>query len=409
MTRPCNQPGGTRLAATAHPRPLVGACVLVAAALLIALPLPGETNTNFAITHGPFLQAPSETGITICWATSHKSVSWVEYRPESSAQWLTNFPAHHGLVDADVTIHNVPLTGLTPGTHYLYRAVSKQIPWFAPYKVRFGPTVATPTYGFTTFDPAKPATAFIAVNDRHDKAGPLTASLASVKWGEVDLAFLNGDMVDAVKDEAQLYRSVADPCVAQFATHIPFVYIRGNHDTRGSFARQLLNYFPTRSGTYYYTMQQGPVMFLVLDSGEDKGDANVEYSGLVAFEAYLRQQLEWLARQIEQPAFRQAPFRVCLMHIPPVNRPNPKFIRPRWLQGHVVPLLNRGKVDLLLCGHTHRYAIHPAGQDGLNFPMITGGAEMVIRGDATREQLRLTATDLSGKPLPQPPVITARQ
>jgi hypothetical protein len=44
----------------------------------------------------------------------------------------------------------------------------------------------------------------------------------------------------------------------------------------------------------------------------------------------------------------------------------------------------------------------------LNFPMITGGAEMVIRGDATREQLRLTATDLSGKPLPQPPVVTAR-
>jgi len=115
-----------------------------------------------------------------------------------------------------------------------------------------------------------------------------------------------------------------------------------------------------------------------------------------------------LARQIEDPAFRKAPFRVCLMHIPPAQRSDPKFIRPRWLLDNVVPLLNRGKVDLMICGHTHRYAIQPAGQEGLDFPLIIGGSETVIRCDATPKEIRVTVTDLSGKSLPQPPPIPGR-
>ncbi len=361
-----------------------------------------------AITHGPFLQAPSATGITISWATSRKCVSRVEYRPESSSQWLTNIPSQHGLVDADVTVHNVALTGLEPGSAFRYRAVSREIVEFKPYQVTYGATVTSPEHRFTTLDPRKPTTAFVVLNDRHEKTGPLAASLASVAWTNVCLAFLNGDMVGSVNTEPQLYRCVVDPCVQGFATHIPLVYVRGNHDTRGSFARRLLDYFPTDSGRYYYTLQDGPVIFLVLDGGEDKADDSSEYSGLVDFEPYLRRQVEWLARQIEEPAFQRAPFRVCLMHIPPGSKHDPKFIRPKWLHDNVVPLLNRGKVDLLICGHTHKYDIQPAGHDGLAFPRITSGTEMVIRCDATPDQIRITATDLSGQALPQPPPVGRR-
>jgi acid phosphatase type 7 len=358
-----------------------------------------------AITHGPFLQAPAETGITVSWATSRKCVSWVEYRPEASQRWLTNLPAHHGLVDADVTVHNVRLAGLSPGGRYRYRAVSRELVAFKPNNVIFGPTVASPEHAFTAFDARQESTAFVVLNDRHEKVGPFAASLASVSWSNVDLVFLNGDMVNSVKDEAQVYRCLVDPCVESFAARSPLVYVRGNHDTRGGFARHLLNYFPTESGRYYYTLRQGPVTFLVLDGGEDKADDNVEYSGLVDFEPYLRRQVEWLTRQIEEPAFREAPFRVCVMHIPPNPTPNAKFIRPHWLQENVVPLLNRGRVDLLICGHRHHYALQAAGQEGLNFPMITGGAETVIRCDVTPDQIRITGTDLSGRPLPQLPLI----
>jgi hypothetical protein len=112
------------------------------------------------------------------------------------------------------------------------------------------------------------------------------------------------------RDEPQLYRCVVDPCVQAFARHLPLVYVRGNHDTRGSFARHLLDYFPTDTGRYYYSFNHAGVAFLVLDGGEEKGDENVEYAGLVEFEPYLRQEVQWLARQIEEPAFQKARFRV---------------------------------------------------------------------------------------------------
>jgi acid phosphatase type 7 len=384
-------------------RQLLGLTALLATAS-VALGQPASadsTNAPLAITHGPFLQAPTETGITVSWATSLKCVSRVEYRAASSERWLTNLPAHHGLVDADTTVHNVPLTGLEPGTRYRYRVVSQAIADFQAYQVKFGDTVASPEYEFATLDPRQPATAFVVVNDRHEKVAPLSNSLASVSWTNVNLVFLNGDMVNWAQSEAQLYRCVVDPCVQSFATRLPLVYTRGNHDTRGSFARHLPDYFPTASGRYYYTFREGPVAFLVLDSGEDKPDTNAAYSGLVAFEPYLRQELEWLARQIHEPAFRKAPFRICLMHIPPAQVPEGRGNHRSWLQDNVVPLLNRGKVDLLICAHTHRYALQPAGERGLDCPMIIGGTETVIRGDVTKEQIRVTVTDLSNKPLPQ--------
>jgi hypothetical protein len=366
-------------------------------------------DVSLTILHGPFLQAPSETGITISWATTQKCVSRVEYRPEMASQWLTNIPAHQGLVDADETRHNVSLTGLQPATRYVYRIVSREIADFKPYKVTYGGTVASPESHFTTLDARKPATAFVVLNDRHEKVTALAASLAAVKWSGVDLVFLNGDMVNAVRDEPQLYRCVVDPCVDAFAQRIPLVYVRGNHDTRGSLARHLLDYFPTDSGRYYYSFNHAQVAFLVLDSGEDKGDENVEYFGLVDFEPYLRREVQWLARQIEEPAFQKARFRVCFLHVPPARKPDPKFIRPQWLLDNVAPLLNRGRVDLLICAHTHRYAIQPAGTDGLTFPMITGGTETVIRCEVTTDRIQTTATDLSGKQLPQLPPVKARK
>ncbi len=269
--------------------------------------------------------------------------------------------------------------------------------------------MASPEYQFTTLDARKPTTTFVVVNDRHGNVPPLTASLASVSWPGVDLVFLNGDMVQEVKNAPQLYRCLVDPCVEAFARRIPLVYVRGNHDTRGTLARQLLDYFPTDSGRYYYSFNHAGVAFLVLDGGEDKGDENEEYGGLVDFEPYLRQEVAWLTRQIEEPAFQQARFRVCFLHIPPHSKPNAKFIRPGWLLEHVVSLLNRGRVDLMICGHTHRYAFQPAGTDGMTFPLITGGDEMVIRCEVTAGQIQISVTDLSGQKLTQPPPLKARE
>ncbi len=353
----------------------------------------------FAISHGPFLQAPSSTGMTVSWATTRPAVSWVEYRLENDDHWLTNYPARHGLIEARKTFHNVPLAGLKPGGAYVYRAVSKEIVNASAYSAKFGETEGSQDARFSTLSDAKKSFSFVTVSDRHERTNELRASWGAVDWKNVDLTFLVGDMVNASRDGDQFFRCVIDPCVEHFSQTKPVVYVRGNHETRGVLARSLLDYFPTDSNRYYYTLRHGPVMFVVLDCGEDKIDGDKEYFGLVAFKPYMEEQARWLAKQIKEPAFQQAPFRVCLLHIPPAKTENTRFAQTRWLWDHIRPLLNEGKVDLLLCGHTHRDASQDKGIEEFNFPLVVSGTETVVRCDVTSDEIRVSRQRLSGEPL----------
>ena len=58
-------------------------------------------------------------------------------------------------------------------------------------------------------------------------------------------------------------------------------------------------------------------------------------------------------------------------------------------------------MDLLICGHTHQYAIQPAGRNGLTFPMVIGG-------DVTADQMQVTSSDLSRRALAQLPPVKMR-
>ncbi len=60
----------------------------------------------------------------------------------------------------------------------------------------------------------------------------------------------------------------------------------GNHETRGVYSDALIKYFPTSTGTFYYRFNIGKVCFLVLDSGEDKPDSDLEYAGIADYDNY---------------------------------------------------------------------------------------------------------------------------
>lgn len=354
------------------------------------------TQPALAITEGPYLQMPGETGMTVVWMTSRKCVSRVEYGTMPGGPRQVATASEHGLIDADTTLHRVTLSGLSPGCQYYYRVVSTEIVNFKPYKVIYGETVSSEESSFVTLDGNKPRFSFVVVNDRHDKVEPLKASLGSIQWEGVDLVFLNGDMMSHVETEEQILRSVIRPCTSYFAQRTPFVYARGNHETRGLFARSMKRYFPSEGDRYYHSFGHGGVRFLVLDGGEDKADTSVEYSGLVDFEKYLAQETEWLRKEVQREEFKKAKFRVVLLHIPPEDEYDAKFIRPKYLMDRWTPILNEAKVDLMISGHTHRYAEVPA-QEGKNaFPILIGGTDTVIRVDVQGSRLMPTTTFGSG-------------
>lgn len=61
------------------------------------------------IVGGPYLQAPSPTSMTIVWTTNRKCVSKVEYGLSPEKMSNIEASAHHGLIDANTTLHKITL------------------------------------------------------------------------------------------------------------------------------------------------------------------------------------------------------------------------------------------------------------------------------------------------------------
>ena len=150
--------------------------------------------------------------------------------------------------------------------------------------------------------------------------------------------------------------------------------------------------------TLPYCFQDGPVFFLVLDGGEDKPDSDIEYSELAHFDDYRTRQAEWLKKVVASEEFRQAPFRVVIMHIPPTAS---TWHGTRDVMEKLIPVLNGSDIDVMLCGHTHNYRFIGKGEEpGINFPILINDDETWLDVEVDSE-IRITQKEMSGNPLKQ--------
>ncbi|MHC4517934.1 MAG: purple acid phosphatase family protein [Planctomycetota bacterium] len=348
------------------------------------------------IVAGPYLQEPAETSMTVMWITDEECTSWVEYGQGRSLDEEA-YRSRHGLIDACQTVHKVKIRGLSPGTQYRYRVRSTAILEFDPDEVTFGDTVSSDTFAFTTLSGNAESISFVVMNDIHEKNEILTSLVRRAADRAYDLVFLNGDILEHVEDQQQIIDHVLAPCTELFASQTPFIYVRGNHDTRGRFARMLPDYIGMPDDRYYYAFTHGPVRIIVLDGGENNEDTAEIYAGLVDFDRYRDAQRQWLMQEIWSDAFRSAPFRVVVVHMPPgASGHGPNDMHRKWTS-----LLNEGKLDLMICGHKHRYEIVEPKEGVRDYPMVIGGgptpgAATLIRVDATTTALDVTMTTDDG-------------
>ncbi len=354
---------------------------LVAVAVFI-----GGDFRSFEIIGGPYLQNPGETTMTVRWISNRQSRGHVEYG-ESETTEHRAFSSRNGLVETG-PVHKVVLTGLKPGTTYRYRVVSREIEDFYPYNVNFGDIVATREFIFKTPDRQKRSLSFLVFNDIHENVETLRHLMKFNENNPYDYVFFNGDSISHLDDETQIHEALIKPSTSLFASEKPFFLIRGNHETRGAFARHLPRYVGSTENGFYGSFQDANVYFIILDSGEDKEDDHVEYSGLANFEVYRTQQAKWLEKAIEGEAFLKAVFRIALIHMPvflPGNKQKGVADAERkW--GH---LLNRGNVDLLIGGHTHESAVIPPREGKNSFPILIGGGSR----PGNRTMIRVTVDE----------------
>ena len=344
---------------------------------------------SYTFNHGPYLQELSEHAVTFVFTTSDKGFSWVEVKPDGG-EAERHYTVRNGLRDAYNTFNVIRVENLRPDTRYQYRLCSKQIADFQPYKVTFGDSIVSPWRRFSTPDPKATACSFIALSDMHQQPDKLGRLLNQAGVGSADMIFYVGDMMNYYDNEETPFRSFIDKSVELFASEKPFVLVRGNHETRGLFSDHYLDYFPTPTGEPYYAFRQGPVFFVVMDGGEDKPDSDIEYYGLSDFDRYRADQVAWLKETVASEAFRTAPFKVAIIHVPPVNS---TWHGPLDVKKHFLPVLNDAGIDLMLCGHLHSYHYLPAGQTECDFPVLINSNDRAVEIEATADALNLKVKD----------------
>jgi phosphodiesterase/alkaline phosphatase D-like protein len=359
---------------------------------------------DIKITHGPYLQKAGEHEVTVVWTTDREAVSWVELAPAGDESFYAKErPQYYQTQDGNRTVgklHKVTVSGLERGTEYRYRIFSRAV---MVDQLLYGRVASSRVYGkkpmrFTTLDSRKSGTSFMVLNDIHGKTDVLNALSGKIKFGETDLVIFNGDMADYMNEEQQFFSSFMDESVKLFASEIPVFYARGNHETRGLLNWSFSSYFPTNNnGKLYYAFRQGPVHFIVLDSGEDKPDSDIEYHGLAQFDAYRTEQQQWLKNELQSESYRTAPYRVIIMHIPPKD--SDEWHGTAEVREKFLPLLNKAGVTVMFCGHTHSYQYVEPDAGLHDFPILINANNTSLEVKASPTEMSVKRKDVAGKEL----------
>lgn len=375
--------------------------------LMSAVCLVATAQTKFGIAHGPYLQEVTPDGATIVFLTSGNAVSRVEVKPHGApdAQAVSHHTSCDGLKAANTTFHSIRVEALAPASQYDYRILSKEMLDLQPYSAKFGDSIATRWYTFSTPDPKQKGASLFITSDMHNDPAKLETLLNQLDYKTCDAIFYVGDMMSHFSKPEIPFTAFIDKSVEMFASEKPFTLVRGNHETRGTLARSFSGYFPKKSGKIYGSTLMGDVMIVMLDSGEDKADGHWAYSGLTDYDAYRTEQAEWLRQLVKTKEYKKARHRIVICHFPMVMTQDQKD-EGEWAGwqdaiNKFLPVLNDAHVDLMVSGHTHRHMYHAPGTDGIRFPVLEQGYNNAARLDIRDGKISMKVVDTKGRMLKQ--------
>ena len=252
-----------------------------------------------------YLQNPATDAMTVMWLTNVPCHSWVEYGTDSlnmqrAQTWV------EGETVANNTLNRIVLSGLKPGTRYFYRACSREITLYQPYKKEFGETATTKITAFTTFDDQKTDFTTLIFNDLHNIYPLFNQLYEQVKDIPYDLVIFNGDCLADVQTEEIAVNTISHYSRGIGADRVPSVYLRGNHETRGAYSPFLWNLLGLMNGHAYGAFSAGDTRFVLLDCGEDKPDDHEVCYGLNDFTQY-RKGRSFLKRKLLPKSLHRRP------------------------------------------------------------------------------------------------------
>lgn len=362
------------------------------------------------IAHGPYLQNVTEDGFTVIWSSTADAAAWVELAPDDGSHFYSAprpayYDSHLGLRRIG-RLHSVRVSGLEPGTTYRYRIMQQGVILNEGNKRvilddGYGSEVfRRKPYTVTTLDPAQSRVDFWVVNDIHSRDSIFRLLIREAPGAKPDFVCLNGDLASQTENDRTLW----DACLSSASelltpAGIPLVGVRGNHENRGAYARHWLDYFPSPTGETYYTFRRGPALFIVLDGCEDKPDNDIRYYGLGDWDAYRQQQAAWLKTVVESDEFREAPVRIVLIHMVPGKADS--WYGEQQVRKLFAPQLTGKGIDVMLCGHYHRYYWIDDNSRGVDFPILVNSNNDCLRVSADAGGIDLKVYNTAGTMIKQ--------
>ncbi|MFK2879196.1 metallophosphoesterase [Rhodanobacter hydrolyticus] len=344
-------------------------------------------NSTPAITMPPLLLDVSGSSVVVEWMTDSDSDGSVRYGEHALDH--TAVAARDGLLDVGA-FHRVVIAGLEPGHSYQYQVASRRVVAVKPYWPERGNTVQGETLRFTTLDAMRGTARFAVITDTHEKVSRIHTLLGEIRKTPEDFVVHLGDTVNWAASEQQFKDVFLSPTAEDLGGSTPLLYVHGNHEYRGSFARELGSYLHAQNGRYDYVRDDGPLHLIAVDTGEDKPDDTNVYAGLNDLRDYRREGLVRFGATLAEARTRSAPFTVVLGHQPDWGWTGGD--NAKWTQ-----LANQAHVDLFIAGHLHYFKHIKPGEQGNDFPILVVGQNQVARVEATDTALKVRVTDSNGK------------
>lgn len=342
--------------------------------------------------------APRADGLELVWAVGRLARGWVEWKGADGSTGKAHEDAF-GFVPQGDRIVRVRVDGLKPGIAYQLRAVTES---GDGAKAR----EESPWKPFRALDAKAAATKFVVWNDTHQNNETIKKLNAVTPPG--DFLLWNGDTCNNWITEDLLVPTLLHPAGEDVSAGRPMFVVWGNHDVRGKWAFKMPDLVATPSGRPFYAFRSGPVAFICLHTGEDKPDDHPSFEGRVAFDALRAEQAEWIKKVIQQPEFRDAPYRVVFCHIPLRWKTEKvknyadggyddysKRSRDAWHESLVA-----WKAQIVISGHTHQTAWIPGTSEFPYAQLVGGGPKLqaatVIEGSADAGGLKFVMKNLEG-------------
>ena len=344
----------------------------------------------------PYLQNPVGNGITVMWETTVPAYCWVEYGTDT-----TQLKRARTIVDGQVVcnnyLHKIRIDGLQPGQKYYYRVCSQEILLYQAYKKVFGNTAQSAFSEFTL--PATDTDSFTAVvfNDLHQHTQTFRSLCQQIKNVNYDFVVFNGDCVDDPVDHNQATSFISELTEGVCGDRIPTFFMRGNLEIRNAYSIGLRDHYDYVGDRTYGSFNWGDTRIVMLDCGEDKPDDHWVYYGLNDFTQLRNEQVDFLKKELSSKEFKKAGKRVLIHHIPLYGNDGKNLCANLWTK-----LLEKAPFNISLNAHTHKYAYHPKGELGNNYPVIIGGGykmdgATVMILEKKKDELRVKVLNAKGK------------